>query len=96
MGMSTSRRFLLKACRSGTPTDYFRWREVGTSLGYGDMETEQAVRSLDAQKLVILLHDGNARLLKAGRELADQLELRGGAEANGGGGGVAAKRGRRK
>jgi hypothetical protein len=79
MSLSASRRFLLAACRSGAPTDYFRWREIGAALGYGEMECEQAVRSLDAQKLLILLHDGQARLLKAGWDLAAQLEQRIGA-----------------
>jgi hypothetical protein len=73
MGLSSSQRFLVSACRSAGPGEYFRWQQVGADLGYSESETHEAVRSLDQRKLLILLVEGNARVLDAGRALAERL-----------------------
>jgi len=72
--MSTTQRFLVEANRLAGGSDYFRWRAVGTSLGFSESEADQAMRSLNDRKLVILLLEGDARILAAGRRLALQLD----------------------
>jgi len=47
---------------------------VAAALGYTDDQSIRALNSLDQRKLLILLVEGNARLLAAGRRLAQQLE----------------------
>jgi hypothetical protein len=68
--MSTTQRFLIEASRAAGSGRYFRWRSVGSTLGYSAAESEKTMRALDERKLVVLLLDGDARLLDAGRQLA--------------------------
>ena len=72
--MSTTQKFLVEANRVAGGSDYFRWRAVGTNLGYSESESDQAMRSLNDRKLVILLLEGDARILAAGRKLALRLD----------------------
>ena len=74
MGLSTSKQFLLEASRQAGTQDYFRWRAIGEGIGYSEAQSLSAVKSLDEQKLLILLIDGTARLLDAGRVMAGRLE----------------------
>ena len=76
MGLSTSQQFLVQAHRAAGSGDYFRWRAVGVAVGLSDAESDQAVRSLDARRLLVLLSEGEARLLAAGRDLARRLEAK--------------------
>jgi len=48
---------------------------VGAALGYTDDQSLRALNALDQRKLLILLVEGNARLLGAGRRLAQELEI---------------------
>jgi hypothetical protein len=75
MGLSSSHRFLREANRAAGAGDYFRWPAVGAALGYTDDQSIRALSSLDERKLLILLVEGNARLLGAGRRLAQELEV---------------------
>lgn len=75
MGLSSSLRFLREANRIAGAGDYFRWTAVGAALGYSDDKSIRAVKSLDERKLLILLVEGQARLLGAGRRLAAELEV---------------------
>ena len=61
----------MEASRAAGPGNYFRWQSVGSALGFSAAQSEQTMRSLDERKLVILLLDGDARLLEAGRRIAD-------------------------
>ena len=70
--MSATQRFLVEASRAAGTGCYFRWQAVGSSLGISAAESERTMRSLDERKLVILLLDGDARLLDAGRRLAEK------------------------
>jgi len=74
MGLSATQRFLVKANLSTGTGEYFRWQNVGHSLGFTDAEADVAVRSLDQRKLAILLQNGDARILAAGRAMASRLE----------------------
>jgi hypothetical protein len=74
MGLSSSLRFLREANRIAGTGDYFRWSAVGAALGYSDDQSIRALESLDERKLLILLVDGHARLLRAGRRRAAELE----------------------
>ena len=76
MGLSSTHRFLCEAHRVAGAGDYFRWTQVGASLGYSDDQSIRALKSLDERKLLILLVEGHARLLAAGRRLATQLDAR--------------------
>jgi len=76
MGLSTSQRFLVEANRAAGATDFFRWRGVGSTLGYSDQQAGEAVQSLGSRKLCLMLADGEVRLLAAGRALAEKLELK--------------------
>lgn len=76
MGLSVTQRFLVGAIRAAGAGDYFRWDSVGTSLGYSPAEADQAMKSLDERKLVVLLQEGAARLSIAGRRLGGQLEAK--------------------
>ncbi len=76
MGMSNSQRYLVAASLATGAGDYFHCRQVGQTLGYSDAETNAALQSLDDRKLLILLVEGNARLLATGRALASRLETR--------------------
>lgn len=78
MGLSATQQFLLGAHRAAAAEDYFRWHAVGATLGYSEAQSRAALQSLNERKLVILLTDGNARLLDAGRQLAIQLERKNG------------------
>ena len=71
--MNTTQRFLIEASRIVGAGDYFRWHTVGATLGYSPAEAEKAMQSLSERKLVMLLLDGDARLLDAGRQLAVRL-----------------------
>lgn len=73
MGLNISQQFLLEAARAAGSGDYFRWAAVGISIGLSPSESDQAVRGLNDRKLVILLLEGDARLLEAGRQLATRL-----------------------
>ncbi|HEY7115508.1 MAG TPA: hypothetical protein VH475_02920 [Tepidisphaeraceae bacterium] len=95
MGQSATQRFLCAAHRATGAGDYFRWETVGTALGFADGDSRRAVESLDQRKLVILLREGNARMLPAGRQLAVELEFRAAARGGGGGGGGGGGRGSR-
>src|SRR5260221_6672513 len=77
MALSASRTFLVNAYRKAGNQDYFRWRDVGTSMGYSEAQSLSAVQSLDEHKLLILLVGGDARLLSTGRDLASRLEAKG-------------------
>jgi hypothetical protein len=76
MGLSSTQCFLREAHRAAGPGDYFRWAAVGRTLGYPDDRSIRALKSLEERKLLILLVEGNARLLQAGRRLAVELEAR--------------------
>jgi hypothetical protein len=76
MALSASRHFLVNAYRKAGNQDYFRWRDVGTSMGYSEAQSLSAVQSLDDHKLLILLVGGDARLLATGRDLASRLEAK--------------------
>jgi hypothetical protein len=73
MGLSSAHRFLCEANRAAGTGEYFRWQAVGAALGYTDDQSIRALNSLDDRKLLILLVEGNARLLGAGRRLAHEL-----------------------
>ena len=75
MGLSLAHRFLREANRAAGAGDYFRWPAVGSALGYTDDQSLRALNALDQRKLLILLVEGNARLLGAGRRLAQELEI---------------------
>jgi hypothetical protein len=72
--MSSTQRFLVAAYQAVGAGEYFRWGPVGERLGYTEERAGELVRSLDERKLVILLLEGNARLLTAGREVAMRLD----------------------
>jgi Mn-dependent DtxR family transcriptional regulator len=74
MALSPTNRFLREAYRIAGPADYFRWADVARALGYSDDKSIRALQSLDQRKLLIVLVEGNARLLRAGRELAARLD----------------------
>src|SRR5688500_2565543 len=74
MGLSATQAFLVGAYRAAGPEQYFRWRDVGTGLGYSGEQSEHAVKSLDERGLLVLLTEGNARLCASGAALASQLE----------------------
>ena len=76
MQLSVAQRFLVEATRATGPDEYFRWHAVAATLGYSEAEARQAMQSLDDRKLVILLLEGNARLLDAGRQMGAKLEAR--------------------
>jgi hypothetical protein len=79
MGLSASQRFLVEATRAAGAGDFFRWRGVGDTLGYSDAQAGEAVQSLGERRLLVLFADGQARLLAAGRELAERLNNKFGA-----------------
>ena len=83
MGLSTTKQFLLEASRNAGTQDYFRWRDVGEGMGYSEAQALSAVKTLDEQKLLILLVGGVARLLEAGRLLAARLEGKSAAKGTG-------------
>lgn len=74
MGLSASQEFMVLACRLAGAGDYFRWQEVGTSMGYTPQQTDELVSSLDQRKLLIRLQDGAARMLAKGKELASRMD----------------------
>ena len=74
MGLSTTKQFLVQAFLKAGAQDYFRWRDVGEGLGITEAQALSAVKTLDEQKLLILLVNGQARLLNAGRAMAGRLE----------------------
>ena len=76
MGMSAAQQFLVEATRSAGRTDYFRWQSVGLAIGFSPAQSDNALKSLGERKLIILLSEGNARLLDAGRQLAARLEAK--------------------
>ena len=76
MGLSATQSFLVGAYRAAGPDQYFRWRDVGTGLGYSGEQSENAARSLDERGMMTMLNDGNARLCGPGIALAVQLEKR--------------------
>jgi len=76
MGLSAAQQFLVEATRTAGRSDYFRWQSVGAAIGFSTAQSDTAVRSLGDRKLVILLLEGNARLLDAGRQLAARLEAK--------------------
>lgn len=74
MGLSATQAFLVGAYRAAGPEQYFRWRDVGTGLGYSGEQSEHAVKSLDERGLVVMMTEGNARLCASGAAMASQLE----------------------
>ena len=76
MGLSSTQRFLVEASRATGSGDYFRWRQVGATLGHSEAESGRLIQSLNDRSLLILLQEGNARLLPAGRDLARRLDAR--------------------
>ena len=76
MGLSVTQAFLVGAYRAAGPDQYFRWRDVGTGLGYSAGQSEHAARSLDEAGMMTMLNDGNARLCAPGIARAVQLENR--------------------
>ena len=74
MGLSATQRFLLEASRVAASDGYFDRRAVASALGYSAGESDVAIESLGARKLIVGLADGHARLLDAGRRFALQLE----------------------
>lgn len=72
--MKPTQQFLIEASRTVGASDYFRWHTVGAALGYSVAESERTMRVLSERKLVMLLLDGDARLLDAGRQLAARLK----------------------
>lgn len=76
MSLSVTQQFLVEATHAAGSTDYFRWKNVGKTLGFSEAESDRAVRSLDERKLLIVLAEGEARLLDSGRQLAARLGLK--------------------
>jgi hypothetical protein len=76
MALSMTQRFLLEADNAANPEGYFDARSVGVSLGYTALQSESAVRSLGERKMLIPLTDSKSRLLRAGRDLAIQLNAK--------------------
>lgn len=76
MGLSISQQFLIEAERAVGPDNCFRWHGVGVALGLTQTESSQAMQSLSDRKLVLLLLEGEARLLDAGRQLAGRLRTK--------------------
>ena len=72
--MNPTQRFLIEASRTVGAGDYFRWHTVGAALGYSAAESERTMQVLSERKLVILLLDGDGRLLEAGRRLVVRLK----------------------
>jgi hypothetical protein len=79
MGLSTSQRFLVEGNRAAGSGDCFRWRGVGSTLGYSDAQAGEAVQSLGERRLLVMLADGEVRISPAGRQLAEKLEVKMGA-----------------
>lgn len=71
--MSAAQQFLLEAARAAGAGGYFRWNAVGLAVGLTASQSHQAMRSLNDRKLVLLLLEGDARLLDAGRVLAARV-----------------------
>ena len=76
MGLSASQRFLVEGNRAAGAGDCFRWRGVGDALGYSNAQADEAVQSLGARRLLVLLADGEVRISPAGRQLAQKLEVK--------------------
>ena len=87
MGLSATQSFLLAAHRSAGVSEYFRWHAVGAALGYSEAQSQSAMQSLGERRLFIVLSDGNARLLDAGRPRALRLERKSVGERGPAGGG---------
>src|SRR4051812_11434837 len=81
MGLSTTQHFLVEAIRAAGAGDYFRWHQVGAALGHSEAESGRLVQSLNDRKLLILLREGDARLLTAGRDLGRRLAAKSAAAA---------------
>jgi hypothetical protein len=76
MSLSDGKRFLIAANDVARGHDYFPWRAVGRRLDWPEARSRAVLASLGARKLVIALHGEEARLLPAGRSLAEQLLAR--------------------
>lgn len=76
MALTVAQNFLVHACQTAGMNDYFRWVWVGRTLGMSEPESARAVESLEQQKLVRRLADGEARVLVGGRQLAARLEAK--------------------
>ena len=76
MSFTDSQRFLLAADIIARGHDYFQWRVVARMLRWPDNRCKRALQALDANRLLLLLHGEEAKLLAAGRTAARELTAR--------------------
>lgn len=76
MELSEGEQFLVTACRVAQTHDYFHWRVVGAKLSWPERRALRALMELNELRQVITLRGEEARLLPAGRELAEKLMRR--------------------
>jgi hypothetical protein len=73
MTLTDEQQFLLAANTVAAVHDYFHWRVVGSALKWPEMKSVRMLRVLNEQLLVAAQRGEEARLLPAGRQLAQQL-----------------------
>lgn len=73
MNRTDEQQFLVAAHSAAAVHDYFHWRVVGGALKWPEGKSIRTLRFLTAQLLVATQHGEEARLLPAGRQLAQQL-----------------------
>jgi hypothetical protein len=73
MTLTDEQQFLLAANTVAAVHDYFHWRVVGSALKWPEMKSVRMLRLLNEQLLVAAQRGEEARLLPAGRQLAQQL-----------------------
>ena len=76
MNHTDEQQFLIAANTVAAVHDYFHWRVVGSLLKWPEMKSIRTLRFLNAQLLVAAQHGEEARLLPAGRQLAQELVAR--------------------
>lgn len=73
MELTEGEQFLVTACRVAQTHDYFHWRVVGAKLCWPERRALRVLMELDKLRQMITLRGEEARLLPAGRELAETL-----------------------
>jgi hypothetical protein len=73
MSLTDEQQFLLAANTVAAVHDYFHWRVVGSVLKWPELKSVRTLRTLDQRHLVCAERDEEARMLPAGRLLAQQL-----------------------
>lgn len=73
MNRTDEEKFLIAANTVAAVHDYFHWRVVGSVLKWPELKSIRVLRYLNEQLLVAAQHGEEARLLPAGRQLAQEL-----------------------